>query len=482
MPISRTRLDLSEERRILSHMITSTDFLTQIHGLGEARLFESSFARTVASWVWEFYAVTKEAPSKAIEDIYRKKVGEIRDEALNSLISEYLSNLSQEWEKATPNNVQYSVLQATTWFKSRSLTQLKEKLESALAQADVKVAEKLIGDYKRIERAGGSTVDMMNPEHAGVIADAFASAEESLFRFPGALGEVIGPIIRGDFAGIVAPPKRGKSWFADYCAQRAAQCGLKTLVINLEMTREQMIRRRWQGLTGKLQTNSATVWIPEFIRTPTAQGSLIRYTVGGSFEERTAVGTPSTEEIQAIQKQLRMLYRNTVMHLECMNSGSFSPAMLRAYLQNAEAYQNILYDVVVVDAPYLMADDDNHKELRHRLDSINKGLRGIAQEFSLAMFVTHQGDASTMDGKRDVKAGSTSESKVGILSHYTKMLGLNQKEEEKKRGIMRVSCDITRDGEGTAGQAVVLQCLAIGHPYLDSQLLSRVDLEAAPST
>lgn len=476
MSIIRTRIDLSDERRILMHMITSTDFLTQLKGIGEARYFESGFARLVAGWVWEFHAATSEAPGRAIKDIYLRKAPDIKDEAQQAMVAEFLTTISNDWAAAEPTNTEYSTRTAIEFFKLRSLAILKEKLDAAITARDWKTSEKLVGEYRRISRPGGSRVDMLSPDHASRIAEAFTSMEEALFRLPGALGEVVGPIIRGDFVGIVAPPKRGKSWMADWFAQRAGSCGLKTLVVNLEMTESQMIRRRWQMLTGRLQDRDGTVNIPEFkvLDADRAQNEASQFVVEQTSEAREGVGHPSINEIMDYQRQIRLQCRGTVMHLECMSGGSLTVSGLRTYLRNAESYDGICYDVVVIDAPYLMEDESGNKELRHRLDAINKGLRSIAQEFSLAMIVTHQGDASTMDGKKDVKAGSTSESKVGLLSHYTKMIGLNQKPEEKKVGIMRVSCDITRDGAGTAGQAVVLQCLAIGRPYLDSKLWSEV--------
>lgn len=472
MNITRTRVDLGEERRILTHMIVSSEYLSQLRGIGEARLFESGFARTIAGWVWEFYEIAKEAPGRAIEDIWRRKAPEIRDEAQTTLISEYLTSLSREWEQASPNNVTYSTGQALAWFKLRSLAQLRERLDAALAGGDHGTAERLIGEYRRIERPGGSRVDMLSPDHIGRILGAFTSVEDPLLRLPGALGDVIGPIIRGDFIGVVAPPKRGKSWFADFIAQHGVVAGCRTLVLNLEMTEEQMIRRRWQGMLGVTQDKPAKVQMPRFISMTETS-----WHIDQTEENVEGMDGVTAEDIATAQTNFRRTFRSGVAHLECMSGAKLSPAKLRSYLQNADTYDGIQYDLVVLDAPYLMQDDGANRELRHRLDAINRDLRAIAQEFSIAMVVTHQGDATTIDGKKDVKAGSTSESKVGILSHYTKMIALNQREREKRMGLWRVACDITRDGEGTAGQAVVLNCLKIGRPYLDSRMLHQTDLD-----
>ena len=54
-------------------------------------------------------------------------------------------------------------------------------------------------------------------------------------------------------------------------------------------------------------------------------------------------------------------------------------------------------------------------------------------------------------------------------AHLTGMLGLNQTEEEKKRGIMRPGWVLLREGKFSSYDTVnVLQCLEIGQPILDS--------------
>ena len=208
--IKRTRVELSEERRILAHMITSTPVLTKLKGIGEARLFESPFARTVATWVWEFYGIASEAPGKAMEDIFRRKSGEL-DEDVRELVGEFLQNLSAEWESSQPTSVEYAFDTAKLYFQLRGLHRLKEQIQGAIDDNNPAQGAKAVGDYRNPERAEGKSVNLLLEHRA--IQQAFRDDDEILFTLGGDLGRVVGPFIRGDFPALMAPPKRGKTWW-----------------------------------------------------------------------------------------------------------------------------------------------------------------------------------------------------------------------------------------------------------------------------
>ena len=89
----RTKVDLSDERLILSHCIADSEFLRKIYEVGSPRLFESQFAQTVASWIWDFFEETgrKEAPGRLVMEIYHKRKSECKDEDELDLVREFLA-------------------------------------------------------------------------------------------------------------------------------------------------------------------------------------------------------------------------------------------------------------------------------------------------------------------------------------------------------------------------------------------------------
>jgi len=76
--------------------------------------------------------------------------------------------------------------------------------------------------------------------------------------------------------------------------------------------------------------------------------------------------------------------------------------------------------------------------------------------------------------KKDISEESASED-VRKIAHVTCGLALNQSRTEKQKGIMRISQLVAREERNTYMQAVVLQCLDIARPCIDSKLLQQVE-------
>ncbi len=72
------------ERRIIIGLVTSTNYIRQIENIWDTQLLESSTARMLAGWVWEYYGKYHKAPNREIENIYYQKL----KEGLNKEIGE----------------------------------------------------------------------------------------------------------------------------------------------------------------------------------------------------------------------------------------------------------------------------------------------------------------------------------------------------------------------------------------------------------
>jgi len=469
--MQRTKVDLSEERRVLSHMITSTPFLLEISSVAQSRLFESSYSRAVASWVLEFFTLTKEAPGRAIEDIYRKRKSEIREDETQEMVGEFLSRLSRDWEANVPNNKAYSAKVAVDWFKMRSLTLMKDQLEAVIGQGDAKAGEKLIAEYKRVERVNGQGIDLFSDFER--VASAFNEAEEELFTLPGDLGLAIGSVNRGDFISFMGPPKRGKTWWLLYLAQRAALTGCKALHINLEMTENQVTRRIWQSLKGMPRKGEVHFDVGRFVQDGD-KWSLEYRPMTRTFE------TPTQENIATEIRKIKMNARSGGFRVLTFPTTTLTLTDLRTVLHNLEMYENYVPDFISIDYADIMADDKGINEERHRLNSIWGGIRGLAQELNVAIATASQSGRKTMSGKKDVEAEDAAED-MRKIAHLTKLITLNQTEEEIAQGLMRLGCKVQREGEAFLDQVVVTQALKIGRPFMDAKVKSRIHAHTLPT-
>lgn len=459
--LRREKIELSIERRVISNLIMSTPLIAFCKSAGDPSLFESSLGRIVATWCYDYYDHTSAAPGYAITDLYRQKVSELPT-ADADMVFAFLSTCSDEW---APDNVELSKAMALKYFQERSLVRLYEKLGRAIQGKDISRGYTEIAQFTKPDAHKSEGVSLF--KDAGEIANAFDNTEEELFRMPGPLGAIMGPIIREDFIALVGPPKCGKTWWLMNFATVAALSGLKVLFISLEMSKVQMIRRFWQMLTGTTRYGEEVDW-------PT-------FTFDESGKARVVVGkhTPPMVDtrissIEAMQSTFRKMSRRGQLELRNYSLGNLSINGLKSELKNLDVYENFIPDVICLDYADGMDHGPGAVE-RDRLNNTWKALRNVASEIKGAVITVSHSGRDTVGGEKDVKAKNVTDD-IRKVNHVTKLGNINQTVEEKKMGIVRIDFDTLRDGAPVNDAVVCTSCLAIGRPYLEIEFLSQVDL------
>ncbi len=460
--MKREQVDLSEERKIVSNMILSTDFLREISLLVKASLMRSSYARQVVTWILEYYEHYKESPGKNIQDIYLQKSKYLEDEDDTEIIAEFLTRLSEEAENFKLQNIGYSVASAIHFLKIQSITKLKNDLDGFLLEGDPVKAEQSIATYTRIEQLKGEGVSLLYD--APRVMQAFMREEELLFTLPGALGRVAGEFTRGSFVAWLGFMKRGKSWWLWYCGQVAAFSGCRVLFITLEMQEYEIVRRGWEGLVGSPKVEKE-ITIPYFEPVGT------KWEVMHRKEKRKGV---NVSEIPEKQKKLRNVMRAGDIRIEAFPTYSATVEDIIAHLDNLQYYDNWVPDVLIVDYADIIKPSGGGNEVRHQLDNIWKKLRGLAQARNISVITASQ--AGRKGATQDIDVEDSAED-VRKLAHVTKMLVINRNKEEKKKGIFRIGSGLERNEGQEFNQAVVLECLDIGKPYLDSRLANEMIIQ-----
>jgi hypothetical protein len=125
-----------------------------------------------------------------------------------------LGSLSREHETAGEeerHNSQYMLDQTHEWITREGLSLLAEEIRASLDSSGnngVREARELVDAWReppRVANVGGNPLRDREGWRA-----AYEESSDPLFEFPGSLGEMIGPIGRGEFAAFLGPEKRGK--------------------------------------------------------------------------------------------------------------------------------------------------------------------------------------------------------------------------------------------------------------------------------
>ena len=465
MVITNTPIDTDDERRILINMIVSTAYLDAMVHIVDPVLFETSYGRTLSSWVLEYYNIAKKAPDSAIQDVYREKRKLLKEEDAEPMAM-FLTSLSSEPRR---NNIAYDIECHKKYFSLQRLKKVQKRLERALLNGDTGEGEKAIGDYKR-PTSGCNGFSLFALENKKKIRDAFDREDKVLFSFPGDLGKVVKPFSRGDFASFLAPMKRGKSWAMMYSVQRAFLSGLNVAYFNLEMPEDQTIRRFWQMFMG-VPEEQCDIVLPYFVDNDDGD-----HTSGCSiaFLRETRDGVRTDDE--TLGKQLEFMAKNGdggEVRMFNFPPNQFKPRDLRDALFNLEKHDNFIPDVVVVDYADVMEPDVNLRDDRANLNSIWLSLRSLALEKHIAVITASQSNRETVDGK-EAKSGNIA-GDIRKVAHVTKLVVLNQSDKEAEHGIMRITNKVVREGKTIWSECCVLQCLDIARFHLDSRMANVVE-------
>jgi len=504
--VKRKKVENSVERRMATGMIVSTRALREIQTLYNEDLVEIPYVRRIANWCLEYFSRYQRAPGKHIQDIFNSQVRKGMDEDEADLISDFLDEISEEYARADHFNVPYLLDEVEERLKAISLQHLAEDIQAHLSNGSTLEAEGLLGQYDRISRPSSNGVNPLDdPE---VVQAAFESRAEPLFTLPGAAGDLLNDqLVRGGFLGFMGKAKIGKTAMLLEMVHRSLLHRNNTAFFSAgDETQEDMTVRHHVRLAGKSNQGRycGKLWVPvldcEYNQDNTcnrkhregdtglegatsmedapddykpcsycAKHDRPRFRGAMWYRRRDPV-TPLTwrEGLKIGQRFMKRLKGRQFKLVTTPNS-TLTVQDIEAHLDAWEHFDGWVPDVIVIDYADIMAPEpeDRRKDTRDQQNGTWKALRRLSQKRHVLVITATQADAESYDTAR-LKLKNFSECRQKY-DHVTGMLGLNQTDEEKRRGIMRVGWMLLRHGEfDPSRMTVLLQCLQQGRPLIGS--------------
>jgi hypothetical protein len=505
----REKISGALDRQIITAMIVSGDFLREVRDIYSSEYLSAPYAATVAEWCLSYYKKYGTAPARRIEDRFKRAIAdsEIRDEATETLIGDFLSGLSRDYDaKGNDINVQFLLDEAERLFRKRNLSQLADEIKDALARSPDD-AEDLIRQHKRVERAQAGGFDPLRDTRR---FDAmFAAPQEPLIHFDGALGEMFNPMAtREQLIGVMAPEKGRKSFFLAEIISRSIMARRNVALFECgDLSESQLLRRVYSSMLG-VRIDDRFGDDRDFERR--SEVDCVRNQLGLCRKDCRRSDVPLRARMEEpVPDELPEGYRTCTAceddFIPCVGycDKPKPPVMLREMVDRiadttathmgshgirfdvranntltAEDMNNQLLrwkdregfvpDVIVCDYADIMAQETGTRDERSSQNERWKWFRRMSQEWHALFVVATQTDALAYD-KDSVNISNYSEDKRKY-SHVTGMIALHTTAAERAARCMRASWLLGREmpSEWIGHEVVLCERLAVSRIHTGS--------------
>jgi replicative DNA helicase len=491
------------ERLILTGMIVSNEAIMEIHEIYKSTFFQSRWTREVASWCIDYYRKYEKAPNKHIKDIYEDKTKDM-DETTASAIGDFLEGISNEYGRNETFNAQYISDLTEQYFQANQMEQLCQEVRQRIKNGEQQAALSFIRNFDSVKRKKSEGVSIYDDD---IIEEIFSEEGDpnELFQPNGAVGEVLGSMKRKRLIAFVAPAKRGKSWWIQEICLQGHLKGFNAAIFTLEMEEEEVVTRIASNLTASpIGSESRRILLPVFDCERNQNGScnltrdnseilVLEGEEKPSWQDsnqdyRACTNCIGSKEYVSetwwkpkdIKSSSLMRAKRKMKAIRRMVKGEMKVCYLPPDITTVDDIKGALAewekegfvpDIIGVDYADLLNSSEK-LEYRHRLDSVWKSLKRLAQDKSCLVVTASQAGKEAFSKKIKEKHVAEDYRK---LAHVDQMIGLNQTEEEKEAGVMNVQIILQRHGNSNLGatNAIVLQNHEIGKTCIDSIVLKR---------
>lgn len=429
-----------------------------IRGVVDSVLFGGPYRLLVAR-IYDFLDKHKRPPGDHLPDLFSDKLeGDTRE---GQLYAEIIENI--HGAKAGIN-APYVMSQLETFIKRQSLRGIAVDLAKALqrdTEASLEEAEQLL--------AKASTQALNVFDKGTRLSDkkrALKFLDSTTSAFPTGIPELdkrgLGPT-RKELWLYIANTKAGKTWALIHLAKMVLMARAKVLHITLEMSEERSSQRYMQALFA-LSKRKETFQAVRFNKDTLGRVS--------GFEDvritpRFALDDPNIRKVlegKIDQWALRLLDNIIIKQFP---TGQLTVGQLTAYMDNLEATEGFVPDLLIIDYPDLMKLDAGNYRLA--LDDTYKALRGLLVSRNIAGAVVSQSHRAAAKAKQ-VGADNVSEA-YSKIAHADTVLTYTQTKQEHALGLARLHVAAARN-DADKMTIVLSQNYGSGQFVIDSLLMT----------
>lgn len=436
-------------------------------------LYSNRIMRDVATQAYNYIHQYGEAPKDHLPDLLEEQ---LQDEKRGPLTTDVVKNIY-----ALVNggfNEDYVVNQLAHFVRLQHLKTAVVSMLDAAESGDVENADIAIDKYRHTTYAQFSPGLKLADYVKTLGGEDVRSRPVVQLGIPALDRAQLGPA-RKELHTLLAPPKRGKTWWGVHVTKQALLQRCKVALVTLEVSAEVMAGRLLQSFFAMTRSEVAAVQIPKATRGKVSgrvEGLSLEATASrlalsgkaGQDKVKRAFGQMGDSDYLS---EVARVSQNLV--IQQFPTGSLRIKELEAYLENLVAQSRFMPDVVVLDYADLMYV--NPSNYRLNLGLLSKELRGLAVERNFALVTMSQSNRGSLD-KRVIMEKDVAEdiSKIAISDV---VLSYNQMPQEREMQVSRLFVVAARNSRDKFSVNVT-QAYEIGQFCLDSFELDRKSYEA----
>jgi len=321
-------------------------------------------------------------------------------------------------------------------------------------------------NYSTVSIGTGTGIDVVGDEAAW--DRAFESASKPLFTWRDKAADRFfgNAFSRDSLVAILGPEKRGKTFWCVEFAVRAlmSRCNVALFEVG-DMSESQILRRLGCRFARRpmFRRQCGRIEIPKMLH---RRDDEIQIDTKGVDCPKPATSRVSKLAISKFVRKCGFSLRQPHFMLSVHPNTSINVAGISGILDRWEMERGFIPDVVIIDYPDILDDEPGTGGLPTR-DKINiqwKALRRLSQERHNLVIVPTQADAMSYN-RETLDMTNFSEDKRKF-AHVTGMIGLNQNQSEKERGLMRLNWIVLREDEFSSSRCLnVAQCLPLARAF-----------------
>jgi len=422
-------------------------------------LYSNEVLREVATGIYNYVHDYGKAPRDHLPDLFEARLK--GDDPRATMLYEALQNI-RNLSQGGFNEV-YVVNQLNKFVRQQHLKGCVADLFEAAEVGDIDKADNSIDAYRK------TNFTQFDPglkmlDYVRTIGSTDRARPVIDLGIPRLDRAELGPA-RQELHMLLAPPKRGKTWWLVHLAKRALLARLRTVYVTLEVSPEIIAGRLLQSFFAMPRSESESIKVPEVVRKDD------KITAYHMKEAAARIALTSKSGIAKVKGAFGLNKRHIsqvgrLMHnltIKSYPTGSLKLKELETYLENLVAYERFMPDVVLLDYADLMYIPS--ERYRIELGLLAKQLRGLAVERNFALATASQSNRSSVT-KRLITEQDVAEdfSKIAISDV---VLSYNQTGTEREAQAARLYVAAARNSRDRF-QVNITQAYELGQFCIDS--------------